>query len=167
MTLVRSGRRHSPNAPLRNGQVYGCLAERTSPTGSYEPKAQLDDLNSNQFSSAQGDSAKSSTETLSSSRCSEVDRVATTIRVSDSSHTILVGDSSHQAPRNRLRTQARKRRSSPEEKKVSSEERHIARNIRRYYKSHVALLQREHLHEEEMAQQEEEAARLRVLKLPK
>ena len=49
---------NSPNAPLRNGHLFGYSAEYPSPTG-YEPKPQLDDLNSNEVANAQDDSRKS------------------------------------------------------------------------------------------------------------
>ena len=90
-TTARLSNREAGTIRMRKFPRVGC----TSQTG-FEPKAQLDDPNSNQFASALSDSEKSSTGTLSLCTCSATDRVATTI---------LVSESSHCAPRYRLRQQ--------------------------------------------------------------
>ena len=124
-------------APQRSGIVY--FAEYTQPTG-YELKDLFDDLNCDQFVSAQSDSEKSSDDTLASTRCSQTDGVAMTI---------LARDSSHQAPRNQLRQQNHKRWISSEGR-LCPKERLFARNLRRYYRnnSQEVLDRRVDLHQE-------------------
>ena len=126
---------------------FASLAEQASIT-SYEPNAQLKDTTPNNSAPTQGDSEMSSTGS-SSSTSSVTECVGN--RIPESNPT-------QSAPRHRLWHQDHKRR-------ISSRERQVAGDLRRYYnhKGHEALLQQEHPHEERMAQQQWEAnQRLRV-----
>ena len=77
----------------------------------YEPNVELTNTNFDKHQSAHGDSAQNSSDTVSSSTFTETDGIPTTI---------LVSESSHHAQRNRLRSQARNRRSSLEEERLNS-----------------------------------------------
>ena len=136
-----------PSAHSRLGSVFGYFAERAFPTGC-EPNVQFEDLTSRNFASIQGDSGMNS---VSSSSGAWTGVAATTIPGTESVDLV---------PRDRLRQRDHGHRFSPREG-WSLNEKHIARNIRRYYKqkSHEALHQQRTFHDEQLLQQQRDSQR--------
>ena len=135
--------------------MFGYFALCTSLTG-YEPSAQLDDGNSNQFASAQDDTEKRAL----LKHCFR----PPTLRqmVSQPQLRSVIPHIKHRevGGGNKLTNAG-----FHHKKRLSATEEQIARNHRRHYRdrSHEALHQQKHLNQEEMAQQPWEAEqRLRV-----